>query len=205
MTHSSIDRDCKNGLLDQLSEDHQSRLVRELDDGEEIRWVAQPDARHLRKQAVRGWLWFLLVVGLFVFLFGLLAWVSYSTPPRDRQDEPESFLVAIGVVIAIWIGVYPLILLSVRSIAKRTIYAITNQRAIILSLHRDGSITERDYRGDELIHLARREYPDGYGNLTFESARGAGHTSQTASRHKFQAIANVLDVERMLRDQFGDC
>lgn len=186
-----------------LTAEHQSRLDRELDEGEEICWVSQPNHRLMRKQARQAWLYFLFVVGFFVIMFGSLAWISSITPPSERQDEPENFLILIGAIIGIWFAVYPLILWCVRSIAKNTIYAITNKRAIIIRVHRDGSITERDYRGDELIHLARKEYKDGSGTLTFESARGAGHSSQTASRHKFQAIERVIEVERMLREQFG--
>ena len=188
-----------------LPPDHQSRLDRELDEGEEIRWVAQPKYEIMRKQIRSVWLWFLLAVGFFVIMFGIMAWVATITPARVRQDEPWTFLVAIGVVVLIWLASYPLLMTGVRSTARNTIYALTDKRAIIITVHRDGSITERDYRGDELIHLARKEYKDGSGTLTFESARGAGHTSQTASRHKFQAIERVIEVERMLRDQFGGC
>jgi hypothetical protein len=188
-----------------LTPEHQSRLDRELDDGEEIRWVSQPNHRLMRRQAIQVWLYFLFVVGFFVIMFASLAWISSITPPSERQDEPEGFLIMIGAIIGLWFAAYPFILWCVRSIAKNTIYAITDKRAVIIRVHRDGSITERDYRGDELIHLARKEFKDGSGTLTFESARGAGHTSQTASRHKFQAIENVIQVERMLRDQFGSC
>ncbi len=187
-----------------LPTDHQSRLDRELDEGEEIRWVAQPKYEIMRKQIRSVWLWFLLAVGIFVIMFGIMAWVATITPARERQDEPWTFLVAIGVVVLIWLASYPLLMTGVRTTARNTIYALTNKRAIIITVHRDGSITERDYRGDELIHLARKEYKDGSGTLTFESARGAGHSNQTASRHKFQAIEDVIGVERMLRDQFGD-
>ena len=187
-----------------LPPEHQSRLDRELDEGEVIKWVSQPNHRLMRKQARQVWLYFLIVVGFFVIMFGSLAWISLITPPSERQDDPENFLILIGAIIGFWFAVYPVILWCVRSIARNTIYAITDKRAIIITVHRDGSITERDYRGDELIHLARKEYKDGSGTLTFESARGAGHSNQTASRHKLQAIDDVLGVERMLRDQFGN-
>jgi len=188
-----------------LPPEHQSRLDRELDKGEQINWVAQPSYQLMRKQIRTVWFWLLLAVGFFVFFFAIMAWVASMTPPRERQDEPWTFFVAIGVVVLIWLASYPLLMMGVRSMARNTIYALTNKRAIIIRVHRDGSITERDYRGDELIHLARKEYKDGSGTLTFESARGAGHSSQTASRHKFAAIERVIEVERMLRDQFGDC
>ena len=106
--------------------------------------------------------------------------------------------------VLLWGASYPLFVRWAKSTAHNTIYAITDIRVIILVLSKDGSTTERDYRGDELIHLARKENPDGTGTLAFESARGAGVSSGTTSRHRFQAIEDVIEVERLLRAQFGD-
>ncbi|MEZ6163658.1 MAG: hypothetical protein R3B67_04400 [Phycisphaerales bacterium] len=91
-----------------------------------------------------------------------------------------------------------------RSIARNTsIYALTDKHFIIINVHRDGSITERDYRGDELIPSPAKN-TRAAAPITFESARGGapsdrqpppvpGHRTR---RSKF---------ERMLRDQFGNC
>lgn len=184
---------------------HQSRLDRELDEGEAVRWVAQPSYSILKKAARNNWLVIGVCVGIFVAFFILLGWVASITPKGDRQDEPWTFFAFAGAFVLAWICSLPLFRMWSKSLANNTIYAITDTRAIIIVVHRDKSITERDYRGDELIHLARKEFPDGSGALTFESARGAGASSQSATRHKFQAIENVIEVERMLRKQFGDC
>jgi len=141
---------------------------------------------------------------LFGVGFGLIGLLGYLYP--DPQDDAPTvgMMVFGGIIMALGLLSLPLFLRNARLAAQNTIYAITDRRAIILCVHRDGSITERDYRGDELVHLARKEYKDGSGTLTFESARGAGHSNQTATRHKFQAIEDVIGVERMLRDQFGN-
>ena len=188
-----------------LPPEHQSRLDRELDEGEEIRWVAQPMYAMLKKQSVASWVLCVLVGLLFGGLFISLGLIEHFFPD-PTQDRPVLGPVILGCsIIAVALLTLPLFLHSAKLTARNTIYALTDKRAIIIIVHRDGSITERDYRGDELIHLARKEYKDGSGTLTFESARGAGHTSQTASRHRFQAIERVIEVERMLRDQFGGC
>ncbi len=191
--------------MSNLPPEHQSRLDRELDEGEQIRWVSQPQYRLLRRRSIANWLGLGLVALFFSCFFLLMGWIASITPEPERQDEPWTFFVAVGVTLALWCVSYIFFAWWARSVSKSTIYALTNKRAIIIiTVHRDGSITERDYRGDELIHLARKEYKDGSGTLTFESARGAGHTSQTASRHRFQAIKCVIEVERMLREQFGE-
>jgi len=187
-----------------LPQNLQSRLDRELDEGESINWIAQPLYRVMKRAARNNWLGAGIIVALLVAFFLFMAWIASITPERDRADEPWTFFVLAGVPVLIWIAVYPLYLLWAKSITNKTIYAITNKRAIILIVNKDGSTSERDYRGDELIHLARTEFPDGTGTLTFESARGAGTTAQSASRHQFRAIDNIIEVERLLRTQFGD-
>jgi len=190
-----------------LPSEHQLRLDRELDEGEEIRWVAQPLERMLVKAASSAGTGLVLVLGLFSIAFFTVGALGVkglmSDDPSRRPDY--WFMIGFGIcmtlgsVVARW-----LMIRHARRTAHNTIYAITNKRAIALTINKDNTITERDYRGDELIHLVRHEHPDGTGTLTFESARGAGTSSSTASRHKFQAIENVIEVERMLRTQFGD-
>lgn len=185
----------------------QTRLDRELDEGESIRWVAQPLYRLLKKQAVIAWRLCLLATAFFGGLFMLIGIMEHFFPDPDprNSDSPLGMMIFGGIVFLVGLCSLPLFLWGVKRTADNTIYALTNKRAIIIFIDIDGSITERDYRGDELVHLARKEYKDGSGTLTFESARGAGHSPQTASRHKFHAIERVIDVERMLRDQFGQC
>jgi len=182
----------------------QPRLDRELDKGEVVRWVAQPCYSILKKMARNNWMGLGVLVGLFVLFLLVMAWVVSMAPEHERQDDPWTFLVAAGVLTFAWICSLPLFLKWSKSLANNTIYAVTEKRAIIMVVHKDKSITERDYRGDELIHLARKESFNGSGTLTFESARGAGASAQTTSRHRFQAIEDVIGVERMLREQFGE-
>jgi hypothetical protein len=196
-----------NTMTHTLTADHQSRLQRELDEGEEVRWVAQPLERLLIKKARVGWGIALIAACLFGGMFVLIGALEYFFPSRDPTRDPPVWGPIIFGVVVMLAGVcsLPLFIQNAKTVARETIYAITDKRAIILVAKKNGSITERDYRGDELIHLARNEEPDGTGTLTFESARGAGASSGTTSRHKFQAIENVIEVERMLRDQFGAC
>lgn len=181
----------------------QSQLDRELDEGESIVWSAQPLPNALRRGAFANWLWTGLPVSFFVIIFGVLGWVATITPPAERQDQPWTFFAFVGTLSVFWLVSLPLFLVYARSTARSTVYAITDRRAIILVVRRGRTVSERDYRGDELIHLARTENPDGSGTLTFENARGSG-AARNASRHRFLAIPDAIGVERILRTRFGD-
>lgn len=201
---------------DHLSDHLAGRLERELDEGEGLLWVGQPDAKRL--------IWVQWTPGLVFAAIGLLFGVlmlfgaadSLSTlrqaaeaggvPSRDVRAA-RSFM-WIGGVIGV-LCQFPLIWVlffergRLRRVAKNTVYAVTPARAIILVLKGEKAI-ERDYRADELTHLLRKERADGSGDLIFESARaGRARQQSQGSPHGFYAIDDVLSIEKLLRRQFG--
>lgn len=179
----------------------QSQLDRELDQGESIVWSAQPLPNALRLHAIVNWAVTGTLVSFFALIFALLGWIELSTPPSERTNNPTGIFIFAGSLVALWLASLPAFLAYARSTARSTVYAITDRRAIILVVRRGRTVSERDYRGDELIHLARTENADGSGTLTFESARGSG--ARNASRHRFLAIPDAIGVERILRTRFG--
>ena len=186
----------------------QPRLDRELDEGEVVRWVAQPSYRILRKATRDMCLVLSILLGLLcgtLITLGVLGLLGYLGDETTKTTTENWGLIILAGLIAICtVAGVIFAFKDTKYVANNTIYAITDKRAIIIVIHKNKSITERDYRGDELIHLARKESPDGSGTLTFESARGAGASAQTTGRHRFQAIEDVIGVERMLRTQFGE-
>ena len=183
--------------------DHlQPHLDRELDEGESINWSAQPSYRILKRDMIKAWRVIFMLISLFASMFVLFAVLAHFQLMDD--DTPLGHAIAAAVIFSLGILLRFPMLHHAKYTANNTIYAITDKRAIIITINRDKSITERDYRADELIHLARTEFPDGSGTLTLESARGAGTSNQVAVRHQLRALENVLEVERLLRTQFGD-
>lgn len=185
-----------------LPQSLQSRLDRELDEAEPINWSAQPSYRILKRDMLKQVRAVFFLCYFFAAIFISIAALFYFKPSDD--ESPIFFVIFGAVSILSAIIIRWQILLYAKYTANNTIYAITNKRAIIITLNKDKSITERDYRDDELIHLARTEFPDGSGTLILESARGAATTNQVAYRHQFRAIENIIEVERLLRTQFGD-
>ena len=180
----------------------QSRLDRELDEGESLNWSAQPSYRILKRDMIKSWRVFFVLLSLLAAAFILVGILAHYD--LMDEDSPLSFFIAAPVTLASAALLLWPMLHYTKYISNNTIYAITDKRAIIITINKDKSITERDYRADELIHLARTEFPDGSGTLTLESARGAGTSNQVAVRHQLRALENVLEVERLLRTQFGN-
>ncbi|MBO6513026.1 MAG: hypothetical protein JJ974_03570 [Phycisphaerales bacterium] len=183
--------------------DHlQSRLDRELDEGESINWSAQPNFQYLKRDILRQARTLIFLFYFFTVIFISFAAIFYFKPSED--ESPITFVIFSAVSLFSAIFIRWMIIYHTKYVSNSTIYAITNKRAIIITVNKDKSITERDYRADELIHLARTEFPDGSGTLTLESARGAATTNQVAYRHQLRALDNVIEIERLLRTQFGD-
>jgi len=96
-----------------------------------------------------------------------------------------------------------LFMLSGRSIARRkaprTVYALTNQRAILLCNGKHLEVTS--FAADGLGDLARRERPDGSGDLVLPRELGRdsdGHAK--ASEPGFVGVKDVKRVERLGRE-----
>lgn len=194
-------------------------LQRELDPGETILWSGFPSFTHLRTKSrdtiilsFLGAICAILAFGLLIALAVYMRWVFEVTEQPASTPDFWTFFSNHEAAGDMWIlTVFPLALASLsflsipyyRHIAHEHIYAITTNRAIVLQVKKKGDILERDYCAKELAHLSRFEKPDGTGNVVFQGARGAYASSQVSSGHGFYAIENVIEVERMLRKQFG--
>ena len=87
-------------------------------------------------------------------------------------------------------------------VAKKTIYALTDQRAIIFEAGFN-STTIRSYAPDDLEKLSRRERSSGAGDLVFEEVEATSRFNEgspSKSRRGFLAIRDVAVVERLLRE-----
>jgi hypothetical protein len=99
--------------------------------------------------------------------------------------------VAIGVMIAcspIWMR---------RQVAK-TVYFLTDRRAVIMEPGLFRAATVSSYRPDRLTSITRTERPDGSGDLIFEQfTTGHGSGCRTV-RRGFVDVRNVREVEALV-------
>jgi hypothetical protein len=86
----------------------------------------------------------------------------------------------------------------VRRLALRTVYVVTNQRAIVIKALLFGRVEIQSFPPDRLRSMTRKDRADGSGDLVFEEVwRRVGHNS-TVTRLGFMALRNVQDVENLI-------
>ena len=165
-------------------------LVREeIEDNEHILWLAQPMAGRFARGT-------LPLVAFGVFWMGFVIWftISWYSHGGDKSigsilfDVPF-FVVGIGMLCSPLWAIWK---------AKRTVYVITDQRAIVF----EGGLSTkvRTFKPDHFANIERRQRRDGSGDIVFEHRAVQGGEGQSAWPVGFLAIANVKEVEDLLRE-----
>lgn len=193
-----------------LPDELDARVRSELEDGEQLLWVGQPRPGRFAR------------MGLPMVLFGI-PWTAFSFFWIAVASWMVLFKDAPGVNNAGWrigglfacfplFGI-PFVLIGLGMLstplllwrrAKRTFYALTDRRAILWEAGAFGSVEVRSYQPAALKKMYRRDYNDGSGDLVFEEAlvvrrtRSRG-TPMSTQNHGFMGIANVHEIEQLLR------
>ena len=185
----------------EVSEQLRELVARELGEGERILWVGQPIPKlYARKVRVL----FLFGVFLTVMSLGGLAFTIMFLVLIVRSEEGLSaaFMVPflLGSVVSVLIAIVMLLApWWMRRKAARTVYAITDSRAIIFEA--GASATVRPIEGRRLESLATREHPDGSGDILFTGGLPDRPGQYAAWRGTgFTGIANVRETARLLRE-----
>jgi hypothetical protein len=165
------------------TEAQQSLVEPHLAPGEHVVWVGQPDAHRMTlNYVVPGW-------GAALVLFIVL--VIFGVPP---------LLLALFVfgmaLITLAMG-----LLWIYPDARRTRYALTNRRILVLNARR--SNVQEELGIDDVGPLQRFERKDGTGDLFFASEAYRRARRRGKSRHfGFIGIPHVRAVEQQVREVF---
>jgi hypothetical protein len=186
-----------------------TRVESELAQGERLVWVGQPLPGLYRLRSIP-----MAIIGIFFLGFSLL-WLALTGglavvgAGMAGQADPAagvgvgSFMgcfalvglvplaVGIGLVTApLWMG----------SMARKTVYALTDRRAIVFEPQLFRTVQVRSYTAAGLGAMSRVERGDGSGDLVFEeyTTRGSNNTT-TTTRRGFLAIPNVHQVEGLIR------
>jgi hypothetical protein len=166
----------------------------ELRDGETIQWIDMPIPYYFTVGSA-----ITFGIGIYFILWSLAA-TSFvlSSLIRDIPGHavPKEFIL-IGVIILL-IGLYLLSApLRVRKRTQRTVYVLTNHRAIIVQ-ETSSALDVTSYYPANLWHLSRKQKADGTGSLCFNTTGGG--ILQWTIRRGFLNIRNVEKVERMMQD-----
>jgi hypothetical protein len=186
-----------------------TRVESELAEGERLVWVGQPLPGLYRRRSIP-----LVFIGIFFLGFSLL-WLALTggvalvAGGAAGQADPAAG-VGVGGFMGCFalFGLLPLAMgigmvtspLWMGSMARKTVYALTDRRAIIFEPQLFRTVQVRSYTAAGLGAMSRVERGDGSGDLVFEeyTTRGSNNTTST-TRRGFLAIANVHQVEGLVR------
>lgn len=191
-----------------LEPEVRNRINSELQSGERLLWAGQPSPALYARSSLGLMIFGLVFTGFSVFWMAGAAgmiWFTDSGPKPDGFGVFSCFplfgipffLVGMGMVTSpIWM----------RRAARRTVYGVTDRRAIVCKGKATGGVEVRSFGPDDLTDMTRVEHASGGGDLVFHvdisvSTNSRGHTSSTRTPHGFIGIENVRDVENMIRTQ----
>ena len=175
---------------EQRGQNHWQRMKRvldyELEENEQLLWSCQPDHRRVFRENIPILFIAIPWVGL-VFLW--LVFIVWSLITSHQLGQPYGILIALletgfpFMLLLLGLFLFDIPFRASRR-ARRTIYAITSKRVLIITAARKRSIQSHTFIG----HVERIERRSEKGDLLFGP-------SQTI---RFTGIPNVRSVEQLL-------
>lgn len=183
-------------------------LSRELDPGETVRWSDRPDPRSAARHALKPALFAGFVFVMFATLVlgaAVSIWRDFHSleiPPNGRPPTLTSVYMstAVGVLllaVAAWSFLGPS---RAAAAARRTIYALTPTRVVVLRLLRGGQTRIEAIEPGHPLHIHRTSGPDGRGDVLLYPP--AVRTNMDRGSMVLQGVADARNVERMIRETF---
>jgi hypothetical protein len=171
----------------ELPDDVQQRLNNELRPGERVAWAAQPSGAIASKASC------------FIYVFAI-PWTLFSVFWVIFAAQASLLFALFGVpFVLVGLGMFR-IPAWIKKMASRSVYAVTDQRAITIKAGLFGSFTVKSYLPEQLLNLERTEYKDGSGDLIFHKyytrdSDGDRHLN----REGFEGIPQVKQVEALIQ------
>ncbi len=165
----------------------------ELRSGERIIWTAQPIPKRFARAS-----WLISIFGIPFLAFSIF-WMMAGQVAGGARGPGQFFqlfgvpfvLVGLGLVTSpIWM----------RKRAERTVYFITDQRAVILSQGFTGRTRVESYAPEQLQSITREQNPDGSGDIVFITRTWRDSDGDRRSqRIGFFGVPDVKSVEDHIR------
>jgi hypothetical protein len=191
--------------MEPLPEDLDNRVRSELRHGERLVWTGQPLPKRFMRASVPivlfGIPWTAFAVFWMAGASGLLFGGGGAGP---RGDAFFICFPLFGVpFVLVGLGMLSSPFWMYRR-AKRTCYALTDQRAIVWVARWPRSTEVRSFKPSDLGKMSRRDYADGSGDLIFEEflymTRDCdGDLQSQRTERGFLGIADVREVEELVR------
>lgn len=167
----------------------------ELQPGERIVWTGQPLPSRFARRSL-GMVIFAIPWTAFA-VFWIAAACQFKIPDFSQGG---GFFPLFGLpFVLVGVGMLSSPFWMRRS-ARRTVYALTDRRALVLGGGAWRSLSVRSFGPEKLRDLRRVQYPDGSGDLIFErTIHENSHNNRQSTDHGFLAIREVKDVETLAR------
>jgi hypothetical protein len=170
-------------------------VAAEVRPGESVRWLDRPIPARLARSA---WPMALFAIPWTAFA---LFWIWGATHGTCDAPTPEARLFPLFGVpfVLVGLGLFASPLWVLRS-ARRTVYLVTDQRAVVLSAGWRGSVSARSFEPEKLCDLRRTQRADGSGDLVFgEDVRSGSKGGTRTVPYGFLAVRNVREAEEYVR------
>ena len=191
-----------------LDPEIRSRVQSELDSGERLLWAAQPDPRRLARASIGivlfGIPWTAFAC-FWVFMASGGLWGLFDNGMGIPSDNGFRYFAICFPLFGLPFVLVGLGMLSaphwVKRKAKRTAYAVTDRRVILLEGGVWNAVTVRTYMPPQLQRMTRTERPDGTGDLILEEYTWRDSDGDRRhGQHGLFAIPRVRDVEELIRN-----
>lgn len=178
-----------------LSRDLAALVDGELQPGEQLVWTGQPLPSRFARRSLG-----LVLFGLPWTAFAVF-WIAGASHFKVPDfSHGSGFFPLFGlpfVLIGLGMLTSPLWL---RRRARRTVYALTDRRALILGGGGWGSRAVRSFEPEKLRDLRRVQHRDGSGDVIFERTwSNHGRNADQTTDYGFLAVREVKDVEARVR------
>lgn len=141
-----------------IPRDLQSRIALELDPGERIQWMDMPIPRYFTPNSTKA---FIFAIPWTAFaLFWTYAAAGFEMPDLTSFEDLFCLFGVPFILIGILMFCTPL---WTYHQALKTVYVITDRRAIILAAAKPAKLSS--YPPEALAHLTLREHQDGTGDI----------------------------------------
>ncbi len=168
----------------------------ELQSGEQVLWVGRPTPLRLALQNGEALVTGVLAVAAFLVLLFVFPVANIFSFLVFGCGFPWVFL--FFFLLPFYYFARPV---SDYLAAERTVYAVTNRRALIIKPKLRGKVVKSYNR---IAQIERRDLTGGSGDLIFGSeteARGRASSRVRTRKIGFYGIANVREVERLMLDR----
>ena len=162
--------------------------------GENILWTTQPAVEKYIKRTT-------LNTNLLAIAFMVVAFFLIS--PLLRGLAVEDVYWGISAICAVMAVIFLTVPMRIRKSAKATMYAVTDERAVILSM--DGEVVFHFVTMERLQYRRKIIHPDGSADIVLDevekfSVSRTGQQSKRSEPVSFIALPSIEEVEKVIKD-----